>query len=108
VLVRRVPVAVPPNPPPGEGIHEYPLNKVALIFARQMSRDKAVGIMSSYRLDGPGFLFDIRTRLLCSPKPSRPVVGPTQPPVSVVMPGFFYLEDPGVDGMIILRWILRK
>ena len=98
VLVRRVPAAVPP----GERIHEYPLNKETLIFARQMSRDRAVGIMTSYRLDGPGSLFDIRTRLLCSPKPSRPVGGPTQPPVSVVMPGFSYLEDPGVRRMIIL------
>jgi hypothetical protein len=54
VLVRRVSAAVSP----GEGIHGYPLNKEALIFARQMgSRDKAVGIVTTYRLDGPGFEF---------------------------------------------------
>jgi hypothetical protein len=54
LLVRRVPAAVPP----AEGIHGYPLSEEALIFARQMgSRDKAVGIVTSYRLDGPVFDF---------------------------------------------------
>jgi len=42
-----------------------------------MGRDSAVGIAARYRLDTPG----IESRWECHfPHPSRPTLGPTQPP----------------------------
>ena len=50
-----------------------------------MGRDSAVGIATSYGLDGSGIEYwwgrDI-------PHPSRPALGPTPPPIQWV-PGFF-------------------
>ena len=40
------------------------------------SRDSAVGIATGYGLDGPGIEFRQEQEVLCSPKSSRPAVGP--------------------------------
>ena len=50
-----------------------------------MGRDSSVGIATRYGLEGPGIESQWGRDF---PHPSRPVLGPTQPPVQWV-PGFF-------------------
>jgi len=47
----------------------------------QMGRDNSVGIATGYGLDGPGIESRWRRDF---PHLSRPVLGPTQPPVQLV------------------------
>ena len=59
-----------------------------------MGRDSSVGIASGYGLDGPRIEFPWGRDF---PRLSRPVLGPTQPPVQWV-PGFpGCKERPGRD-----------
>jgi hypothetical protein len=50
-----------------------------------VGRDSAVGIATRYGLDGPGIEYRWRRDF---PHPTRPAVGPTQPPIPCV-PGHF-------------------
>jgi len=52
-----------------------------------VSRDSAVGIAACYGLDGPGIEFRWRRDLL---RPSRPALGPIQPPTQWIL-GLFHV-----------------
>ena len=53
--------------------------------AVRVGRDSSVGIVTRYGLDGPGIESRWRRDF---PHPSRPALGPTQPPIQWV-PGLF-------------------
>ena len=58
---------------------------VYIYIYTHMGRDSAVGIATRYGLDGPGIESQWQRDF---PHPSRPALGPTQPPVQWV-PGLF-------------------
>jgi hypothetical protein len=55
------------------------------LLTYNVGRDSSVGIATRYELDGPGIEFRWGRDFL---QPSRPVLGPTQPPIQWV-PGLF-------------------
>jgi len=56
-----------------------------MVFPKPVGQDSSVGIATRYGLDGPG----IESRWGRDfPRPSRPALGPTQPPIQWV-PGLF-------------------
>jgi hypothetical protein len=61
------------------------LNSVKMLCLLSVGRDRSVGIAISCGLDGLGFEFRYGRDYL---NPSRPALGPTQPPVKWV-PGLF-------------------
>jgi len=52
--------------------------KICFLTSSKVGRDSAVGIATRYRLDGPGIESRWRRDFQ---RPSRPVLGPTQPPL---------------------------
>ena len=54
------------------------LENIFGVIAAVMGRDSSVGIATRYGLDGPGIEFRWGRDF---PHPSRPALGPTQPPV---------------------------
>ena len=69
----------------GTSYEQQQLEKELRILVAVVGRDSSVGIATRYRLDGPGFESRWGRDF---PHPSRPALGPAQPPIQWV-PGFF-------------------
>ena len=61
--------------------YENIMHKLLITLLLYVGRDSSVGIATRYGLDGPGIEFRLGRDLL---HPSRPVLGPTQPPIQWV------------------------
>ena len=64
----------------------------ALLRSQTVGRGSSVGIATCYGLEGPGSNTSVKRDL---PHPSRPTVGPTQPPIQWYRLSFPELKRPG-------------